>query len=57
MARRRGKYFDVAAYMAKSRKEKAKLIEATVTKRKKVDALRKKLDHLEQIIKFFVINI
>ena len=43
MSRGRGKHFDVAAYMAEKRKEKAKFVEATVAKEKKVDALRKKL--------------
>ena len=58
MAHRRGKYFDIAAYMAESRKEKAKLIEGTVAKEKRVDALRKKLDRLDkQVSKFLVINI
>ncbi len=58
MARRRGKYFDVASYMAESRKEKAKLVEATVTKEKKVDVLRKKLDRLDkQVSNILLINI
>ena len=48
MALGRGKQFDVAAYMGEKRKQKARVLELTVAKEKKVGALRKKLAGLDK---------